>query len=1090
MKAKNFLLCALLLGGLSVYGQVKIGDNPQNIDLASLLELESTDKALVLSRVTTAEMNAIVPLEGAIVFNTDIACLFYYEGTQWINLCEELPLEFTTDAIVNTAETMVITLNGDAVNFEVGEISSENIVDFSIGGIDIQNNAVTADKLAPNSVGSEELQDNTITDLEMDYTEVTLADFTNDAGFITGANIISADAGNNITAGTDGGAYFNAEPFEIAINNLQDDLDLKEDVANKSTDVTLGNSDILYPSQNAVKTYVDNVVGGSAQTIVSTDGGNSITAGGDGGAFLNITPLQNQVTTVQNDLATHVGADADLSATNEQITSIVLNGNDLEITEGGVVITGDLSALAGAGAQNLAGVLATGNDGGAAQIKNILDPTDPQDAATKAYVDAEIAGVGGGGTQDLNSVLTQGSDAGAQQINNLADPTLDQDAATKAYVDAVAGGGAVEVADQVTIVGVGSMGDPFRVADGGIDTDQLADDAVTGPKILDGTIVTADIADNSVTIEKILNGAPGQVLTSDAMGDVIWAAPSAGTVASDATLIGDGTAGNELGLADDAVTTAKILDGEVQTDDLADENVTPAKIEAGAAGEVLTTDGAGDVVWAAPTAGAVGTDATLIGDGTVGNELGLADDAVTTAKILDGEVQTDDIADNNVTVDKIAEGTDGQVLTTDGAGDVIWDTLNADEVAFDGLTSSLTATDVQGAIDEVVANLGATGDPNGVFFADAGTGAPITDEPGFSWNPALRFNTGGLGIGLDGDPHGDLTKVHIREQVTGIAYPLMLQNDNTANGNTVGLLFSVSATTPTPYAKGAIVFERVDGFGDGSIHFLQNTGNVLSGPTLNDAKFTVTYQGDAGIGTRTPNAKLEVEGETLTESLENEGFYTDENGVTGTPGQVLTATATGTAWAAAGGGGTVNVDGTTITGDGDGTPLAVGTISGGPGGQIAANSITQGDIDTDAIGSGEIIDDAVGESEIQDAAVTPAKIEPSLNDGDVLTTTGGAVVWAAPATSAVSVWGKVNGNSNALTKGNGISGITSAGNGQFTINFTAALADSNYTVQLSATGDYRIYVVVQTNNSMDIEVRNNITDALEDPSFFFVSIIE
>ncbi|SDQ31361.1 hypothetical protein, partial [Flagellimonas zhangzhouensis] len=34
---------------------------------------------------------------------------------------------------------------------------------------------------------------------------------------------------------------------------------LKEDLANKSTNVALGTSDVLYPSQNAVKSYVDTV---------------------------------------------------------------------------------------------------------------------------------------------------------------------------------------------------------------------------------------------------------------------------------------------------------------------------------------------------------------------------------------------------------------------------------------------------------------------------------------------------------------------------------------------------------------------------------------------------------------------------------------------------------------------------------------------------------------------------------------------------------------------------------------------------------------------------------------------------------------
>jgi hypothetical protein len=41
---------------------------------------------------------------------------------------------------------------------------------------------------------------------------------------------------------------------------------LKENTANKSTDTALGSSDILFPTQNAVKTYVDNNTGGTSLT--------------------------------------------------------------------------------------------------------------------------------------------------------------------------------------------------------------------------------------------------------------------------------------------------------------------------------------------------------------------------------------------------------------------------------------------------------------------------------------------------------------------------------------------------------------------------------------------------------------------------------------------------------------------------------------------------------------------------------------------------------------------------------------------------------------------------------------------------------
>jgi hypothetical protein len=52
----------------------------------------------------------------------------------------------------------------------------------------------------------------------------------------------------------------NAVSSSHAAHSDDQDLSGKEDVSNKSTDVALGNSDTLYPSQNAVMTYVNNKV--------------------------------------------------------------------------------------------------------------------------------------------------------------------------------------------------------------------------------------------------------------------------------------------------------------------------------------------------------------------------------------------------------------------------------------------------------------------------------------------------------------------------------------------------------------------------------------------------------------------------------------------------------------------------------------------------------------------------------------------------------------------------------------------------------------------------------------------------------------
>ena len=94
MKMKVLFTLATLCLFTAASGQIKIGDNPQNIDAASVLELESNDRVLVITRISEAQMNSIVPSQGALVYNIDAQCIFYYNGSTWINLCDSLALNF------------------------------------------------------------------------------------------------------------------------------------------------------------------------------------------------------------------------------------------------------------------------------------------------------------------------------------------------------------------------------------------------------------------------------------------------------------------------------------------------------------------------------------------------------------------------------------------------------------------------------------------------------------------------------------------------------------------------------------------------------------------------------------------------------------------------------------------------------------------------------------------------------------------------------------------------------------------------------------------------------------------------------------
>lgn len=103
---KKLLLFTSLFLSLLSYSQVKIGDNPAVIDPNSILELESTDKVLVITKMSTLIMNSIQPLKGALVYNTDADCIYTFDGTIWTSLCAA-----PTTNNVTTAATAPITNN-------------------------------------------------------------------------------------------------------------------------------------------------------------------------------------------------------------------------------------------------------------------------------------------------------------------------------------------------------------------------------------------------------------------------------------------------------------------------------------------------------------------------------------------------------------------------------------------------------------------------------------------------------------------------------------------------------------------------------------------------------------------------------------------------------------------------------------------------------------------------------------------------------------------------------------------------------------------------------------------------------------------
>ncbi|SHH10709.1 hypothetical protein [Flagellimonas flava] len=241
----TFVILGLLMV-TSLKAQIKIGENPQTLDPNSVLELESSSRVLVITRMTTVQMESISPLRGAMVYNTDTECVHFYDGTQWINPCDRPDEQtFTTDPIINDNATIEITETGSNFNFEVGMIRGENIVPTSVNGQihiqpesitggQIQDGSVTFDKLGSGTSSGELLQWNGAQWVLVDQSALTITEVDGVIG-----NEVTGPADASLIRSGTGDAL---SPFLLDVN--VGGIDTPELADNAVTSIKIANGEV------------------------------------------------------------------------------------------------------------------------------------------------------------------------------------------------------------------------------------------------------------------------------------------------------------------------------------------------------------------------------------------------------------------------------------------------------------------------------------------------------------------------------------------------------------------------------------------------------------------------------------------------------------------------------------------------------------------------------------------------------------------------------------------------------------------------------------------------------------------------------
>jgi hypothetical protein len=121
MKRILLIIALVATAAGSAFAQIKLGDNPGNLNANALLELESSSKGLLLPRMTTAQVATMTsPPDGMMVFNTDSTCICIRRSGVWRSLCAEgngQPWSTTGNSNTDPTSNFVGTKDNQALVF-------------------------------------------------------------------------------------------------------------------------------------------------------------------------------------------------------------------------------------------------------------------------------------------------------------------------------------------------------------------------------------------------------------------------------------------------------------------------------------------------------------------------------------------------------------------------------------------------------------------------------------------------------------------------------------------------------------------------------------------------------------------------------------------------------------------------------------------------------------------------------------------------------------------------------------------------------------------------------------------------------------
>jgi hypothetical protein len=884
---------------------------------------------------------------------------------------------------------------------------------------------------------------------------------------------------------------------ETAANNA---LATKENIANKSTATTLGTSDQLFPTQNAVKTYVDTNITSVNSTITTLQG--TVTANANAATTAiaavqadvdaNETAANNALATKENaankSTTTNLGTSDQLFPTQNAVKTYV-DTNISAVNANNTALQNTVTANATAATTAIAAVqadvdanetaannaLATKEDAANKSTTTTLGTSDqlfPTQNAVKTYVDTNITSVNSNITT-LQGTVTANANAATTAI-----------AVVQADVDAneTAANNALALKEDVTNKSTNIVTDAnsttkypsVKLIKDYVDTLNaaagVADNTITSAKITDGTIMNIDVNANAAIDYSKLN-LNNSIVTLDITDNAVTSSKISD---ANVTNIKLATGIDATKLADGSVTNLELqyigtLSSDVQiqingiNSDIATNSTDIAANTAAIA--TNTTDIATNATNIAANTAAIATNTTDIATNAT-------DIAANTAAIA---TNTTDIATNatNIAANTAAIATNTTDIATN-ATDIAANTAaiatnttdiatNATNIAANTAAIATNTTDIATNATDIAANTAAiatntTDIATNATDIAANTAAIATNTTDIATNATdITANTAAIATNT----------TDIATNATDIAANTAAIATNTTdiatNATNIATNTAAIATNTTDIATNATdIAANTAAIATNTTDIATNTSDIATNTAAIATNTTDIAANTAAIATNTTDIATnatDIAANTAAIATNTTDIATNATDIAANATAItaINTLAAGKIYL-----GNASNEATQVTPTGDVTITNAGVTAIGTSkvvtAMLATNAVTTVKITDANVTSAKLADDAVEEAKIKNANVTYAKIQnvsatdkvlgrvssgagvieeiATTGSGDVVRATSPTLVTPALGTPSAVVL--TNATGLPLTSGAGVTGIlpeANGGTGSATKNF-------------------------------------------------------